>query len=63
MKDNFFLNTTIGIGGTIAAFEINTDKAAIFAGIATGVWMTYQICISIYDRLKNKKIPRIARVK
>ena len=47
------INGTIGIGGTILSV-ITSERAAIFAGCATGIWMLWQIGCSAWDRFRNK---------
>lgn len=42
----------VGIGGTSLAV-ITEKQTAIFAGIATGCWMLWQLVCSIHDRLKK----------
>lgn len=53
-RPDFAINATIGIGGTALAV-ITPELAAIFAGVATGLWMIWQLGTSIYDRLRRKK--------
>lgn len=53
-RPDFAINASIGIGGTALAV-LTPERAAIFAGCATGVWMLWQLATSIYDRLIRKK--------
>ena len=53
MKPDVAGNTAIGIGGTLVAL-VSPEKAAIFAGLATGTWMLWQLGSSVYDRFRKK---------
>lgn len=49
------LNLMLGTVGTVFSV-IESDKfAAAFAGLATGVWMIYQLATAIYDRARRAK--------
>jgi hypothetical protein len=47
-------NLFIGTGGTLLAF-ITPEKTAIFAGLATGAWMCWQLAVAIYDRATRRR--------
>lgn len=48
------VNSAIGIGGTVLAV-LTPERAAIFAGCATGVWMLWQFGCSVWDRWKGRR--------
>lgn len=47
-------NALIGTGGTLLAF-VSPEKTAIFAGLATGAWMSWQLACAIYDRATRRR--------
>lgn len=51
---NRILNGAVGIGGTILA-TVTPERAAIFAGLATGFWMLWQVGLSVWDRVKTRR--------
>lgn len=53
MNQSTAANSAIGVLGTIVA-ATTPEKAAIFAGLATGCWMITQIALGIYDRTRRK---------
>jgi len=54
MKPETAGHAAIGIGGTVVA-TVSSEMAAIFAGLATGLWMLWQLGCSIYDRAKRRR--------
>lgn len=53
MNTDKITTSIIGTGGSVLAF-ISEKHVAIFAGLATGVWMLWQLGCSICDRCKRK---------
>lgn len=51
------VNLGIGVTGTVIA-AFTPEKAAIFAGVSTGLWMLWQLGVSVYDRLSGKNANR-----
>lgn len=47
-------NGAVGIGGTILA-TVTPERAAIFAGLATGFWMLWQVGLSVWDRCRGNR--------
>ncbi len=47
-------NSIIGVGGTALAV-LTPERAAIFAGVSTGLWMLWQLASGICDRVKGRR--------
>lgn len=53
--ETIIINGAIGTSGTLIAALSVESLAAIFAGVATGLWMLWQIGVSIWDRRKARQ--------